>query len=92
MPKEASNLLVLQLKMVCELLVCGAENQTQAFSIVWLGLVSVFLFFKTESHHGDRAGLKLRDPPMSDSQVLGLKACSHYVIPNSVFYKDSKCF
>lgn len=37
------------------------------FLIVWLGLVFVFLFFKTESPCGDQAGLKLRDPPTSDS-------------------------
>jgi hypothetical protein len=54
------------------------------FFFFWF-LVFGFWFFKTEflcspgcpgTHFVDQAGLELRNPPASASQVLGLKACS----------------
>jgi hypothetical protein len=35
-----------------------------------------FWFFETGFHSVDQAGLELRNPPASASQVLGLKACA----------------
>jgi hypothetical protein len=47
------------------------------------------------SHFVDQAGLELRNPPASASQVLGLKACAttawpgcHFLIAN----KRGRCF
>jgi hypothetical protein len=54
--------------------------------LVWFGLVWVFLVFRDRvslcspgcpgTHFVDQAGLELRNPPASASQVLGLKACA----------------
>jgi hypothetical protein len=53
------------------------------FGLVWFGLVVCFVFLDRVSLHSlgypgahtvDQAGLKLRDPPASASQVLGLMA------------------
>jgi hypothetical protein len=53
--------------------------------VFWLSCF-VFLFFQDRvslcslgcpgTYSVDQAGLKLRNPPASDSQVLGLKACA----------------
>jgi hypothetical protein len=40
------------------------------------------------THSVDQAGLELKDPPASASQVLGLKACATTARLNSYFYKD----
>jgi hypothetical protein len=55
------------------------------FGLVWFGLVWFGLVFQDRvslcspgcpgTHFVDQAGLKLRHPPASASQVLGLKAC-----------------
>ena len=39
-----------------------------------------------ETHSVDQAGLELRNPPASASQVLGLKVCSTTTLPSSGFY------
>jgi hypothetical protein len=55
------------------------------FVLFWFGFFVLFCFFETGSlyspgcpgtHFVDQAGLKLRNPPASASQVLGLKACA----------------
>jgi hypothetical protein len=38
------------------------------------------------THFVDQAGLELRNPPASASQVLGLKACA--TTPGTVFFKN----
>jgi hypothetical protein len=40
------------------------------------------------THFVDQAGLELRNPPASASQVLGLKACA--TMPSEIRYLDSK--
>ena len=44
--------------------------------MVWFGLVWFLFFFETGFLCADQAGLKLRNPPASASQVLGLQACA----------------
>jgi hypothetical protein len=39
------------------------------------------------THFVDQAGLELRNPPASASQVLGLKACATTPGSNCVFYQ-----
>ena len=39
------------------------------------------------THFVDQAGLKLRNPPASASQVLGLKACTTTARPEILFFK-----
>jgi hypothetical protein len=51
------------------------------FGLVWFGLVWFgFGFLRSPgclgTHSVDQAGLKLRNLPASDSQVLGLKLCA----------------
>jgi hypothetical protein len=56
------------------------------FGLVWFGLVWFGLVFRDRvslcspgcpgAHSVDQAGLELRNPPASVSQVLGLKACT----------------
>jgi hypothetical protein len=51
------------------------------FGLVWFGLVfqdrvSLYGPGYPGTHFVDQAGLKLRNPPASASQVLGLKACA----------------
>jgi hypothetical protein len=56
------------------------------FVLFWYVCLFFCLFFKTEfllyslgcpgTHSVDQAGLELRNPPASASQVLGLKACA----------------
>jgi hypothetical protein len=38
------------------------------------------------THFVDQAGLKLRNPPVSASQVLGLKACATTAPPFKIFF------
>jgi len=59
-----------------------------SFRLVWFGLVwfGLVWFFRDrvslyspgcpETHFVDQAGLELRNPPISASQVLGLKVCA----------------
>jgi hypothetical protein len=46
------------------------------------------------THSVDQAGLKLRNPPASVSQVLGLKACDNtaqlYILIKKIFLKYNK--
>jgi hypothetical protein len=58
--------------------------------LVWFGLVfqdRVFLCSPgcPVTHSVDKAGLELRDPPVSASQVLGLKACTTTAWQNLLF-------
>jgi hypothetical protein len=48
------------------------------FGLVWLFQDRVSLYSPgcTGTHSTDQAGLELRNPPASASQVLGLKACA----------------
>ena len=60
---------------------------------VFFVLVWFLVFFKTGflcpgTHSADQAGLKLRNPPASASQVLGLKACATTTQP-SLFFKGT---
>jgi hypothetical protein len=70
-----------------EFLKCHKPTLTHAGMIVFMILhfLLACLFFKTGllcnpgchgTHFVDQAGLKLRNPPASASQVLGLKACA----------------
>jgi hypothetical protein len=40
------------------------------------------------THFVDQAGLELRNPPASASQVLGLKACATTAQPYPTFYQE----
>jgi Na+/melibiose symporter-like transporter len=61
-----------------------------------------FLFFQDrvslcspgcpETHSVDQAGLELRNPPASDSQVLGLKACATTAWRGHLFKDCSFCW
>jgi hypothetical protein len=39
----------------------------------------------------DQAGLELRNPPASASQVLGLRACATTAWHNICYYKNKSC-
>jgi hypothetical protein len=41
-----------------------------------------------ETHFVDQAGLELRNPPASASQVLGLKACATIALQERQFYQQ----
>jgi hypothetical protein len=61
----------------CSLLLTARSSERFLTSLS-LGFYSFFvcLFFKTGFLCVDQAGLELRNPPASASQVLGLKACT----------------
>ncbi|EDL29934.1 mCG148039 [Mus musculus] len=42
------------------------------------------------THFVDQAGLELRNPPASDSQVLGLKTCATTTWQNAAFFMSAK--
>jgi hypothetical protein len=56
------------------------------FGFIFIFLIFIFLVFRDKvslyspgcpgTHFVDQAGLELRNPPASASQVLGLKACA----------------
>jgi hypothetical protein len=64
--------------------------------IIIIIILFIFLFFRDrvslcspgcpETHSVDQAGLELRNPPASASQVLGLKACATTPSFNNVYY------
>jgi hypothetical protein len=74
--------------LFCFVLFCFVWFGLVWFGLVWFGLVLFGLvwFFRDRvslsspgcpgTHSVDQAGLKLRNPPASSSQVLGLKACA----------------
>jgi hypothetical protein len=67
----------------------------------FLFLVLVWIFFRDrvslyspgcpETHFVDQAGLELRNPPASASQVLGLKACATTARHCQGFFNCSNC-
>jgi hypothetical protein len=59
-----------RLEVEVELLVC------LFVSVLFFVCLLLFLLFETQ--FVNQAGLKLRDPPASASQVLGLKVCHHH--------------
>jgi hypothetical protein len=66
------------------------------FGLVWFGLVWFGLVFRDRvplyspgcsgTHSVDQAGLELKNPPVSASQVLGLKACATTARLHFCFY------
>jgi hypothetical protein len=58
------------------------------FLLVFRDRVSLFSPGCPETHFVDQAGLELRNPPASASQVLGLKACT--TTPGCLFLMKAK--
>jgi hypothetical protein len=58
--------------------------------IFWRDRVSLYSPGCPGTHFVDQAGLELRNPPASASQVLGLKACATTTRPNN-FYNEEFC-
>jgi hypothetical protein len=58
------------------------------FFLVWFFRDRVSLYSPgcPETHFVDQAGLELRNPPASASQVLGLKACATTARLTQMFY------
>jgi hypothetical protein len=54
------------------------------FFLVFRDRVSLYSLGCPGTHFVDQAGLELRNPPVSASQVLGLKACA--TTPGSDFF------
>jgi hypothetical protein len=65
---------------------------------MWANLLFIFFFLFSQdrvslcspgcpgTHSVDQAGLELRNPPASASQVLGLKACATTALLNFFFF------
>jgi hypothetical protein len=69
---------ILPLVLFCFLFVCFVFFCLffVLFCFVFRDRVSLYSFGCPGTHSVDQAGLKLRNPPASASQVLGLKACT----------------
>jgi hypothetical protein len=81
------------------------ESQVPSYYYYYLFIIIIiifffFWFFKTGfvslcssgcpgTHSVDQAGLELRNPPASASQVLGLKVCATTTRPGSQFFSWS---
>jgi hypothetical protein len=94
------HLLTLMLFLFCFVLFCFVLFWFGLvwFGLVWFGLVWFGLVFRDRvspcspgcpgTHFVDQAGLKLRNPPASAFQVLGLKACATTTRQDSPFLEN----
>jgi hypothetical protein len=60
--------------------VCGVLNTHHFFSLVCLFFETVFFYGCPGTHSVDQAGLELRDPPASASQMLGISVPGFFYI------------
>jgi hypothetical protein len=59
------------------------------FCFVFRDRVSLYSSGCPGTHFVDQAGLELRNPPASASQVLGLKACTTTPVFDAFLYLDN---